>query len=646
MPHLHTSEPEPSPIPDAWFRSLFAGAPTPMAVLHPQRGFVLVNRAFALFLGRTEAELRGMRPVDVTHPEDAALTTQGGARLRAGAPLDLEKRYIRPDGTVVWGRVTGTPCTGPDGTPSFLLSIEDLSARKATEAKLRDRERELGGFFDEAPFGMAVNAPDGRFIKVNPALCELVGYGREELLTLRWIDLVHPLDRDASRANLARQNADDAWERDVVRRLVTGEGHTVWLRCKAHVVCGDDGTPSYCVGQLIDLTPARVQEEERRLLEDHLLRSQRTETMGRIAGGLVHDFNNMLAVILNVAEIARIRATEPRGREYAEQIHSAATRAAALSRRLMSFGRPDTLGPEPIALNALLGESRHIVQRVIGEDISLTLDLAPDLPPVRAVRSNLEQALFNLFVNARDAMPTGGALVIRTRHVPVGDPGASDLPAVTQPLVLVEVADTGTGIPSGAIPHLFEPFFTTKEPGRGTGLGLSIVQHVVSEAGGSVRLHTREGEGTVFTVLLPGVTHEHTEHPTSLAASAHRGRGERVLVVEDEGSLLDLAVQLLAENGYVPLPAPGAQTAIELARQIHGRIDLLLTDVVMPGMSGPRLAAALRVSHPEARVLLMSGHPDERLGGHAATEARVLRKPFSADDLLSAVRGALDARPL
>ncbi len=640
MPELEPAPPSLAALPEAWFRALFDHAPTAMAVMSPRFQFHVVNTALARMLGRPPEELRGMRMVDVTHPDDVAASVAVAQAARRDGAAELEKRYLRPDGTIVWGRVTAMRWLGPDGAAWVLVGIEDVTARKEAESALQEREIEFGALFDEAPFAMAVNDPEGRFRKVNRAFCELLGYGLDEVRAMRWVDVVHPLDRSASLENQDRERTGDAWERDVVRRVITRDGRTAWLRCKGHVVRADDGTIRYCIGQFVDLTPVRRHEEERRMLEDHLRRSQQTETVGRLAGGIVHDFNNMLSVILNVAELARLKAPDTRSREFAEQIHAAAARAATLSRRLMSVGRQDVGTPELLDVNTLVAEIRQLLQRVAGEDISFSTDLTPGPWSVRAVRPHLEQALFNLVVNARDAMPVGGQLTVRTRNVPQGE-----VPGVVGPHVLVEVEDTGTGVPADVLPHVFEPFFTTKEPGKGTGLGLSMVKHVVTASQGTVRLRTHPGEGTTFSVFLPAVPQSAGPEVPPETAAVHLGRGERVLVVEDEVSLLDLVVQLLADHGYVPLPAPGAEPALELARSMKNRIDLLLTDVVMPGASGVQLAEALAATHPEARVLLMSGHPEDRVARHASAGPRppMLRKPFTAQDLLASIRSILDS---
>lgn len=645
MPELTpgTASPSTPPtLPDGGFRALFEQSPAAMAILDIGCCIHLANDAMGQLLGRSAAELIGVTMADITHPDDFAETVRRTGLLDQGGTLAWEKRYVRPDGTVVWGHVTASTWTAPDQVRWVLAVIQDVTHRKHAEAVLEEREAEFAELFQEAPFAMAVNLPQGRFVRVNRALCELVGYAADELLAMEWLDLVDPLDRDASRANDERERNGEVGERDVVRRILTKDRTSMFLRCKAHVVRDRAGAPRYWVGQFVDLTPARRHEEERQLLTEHLRQSQRTEAVGRVAGGVVHDFNNMLAVILNVAELARMRSTDPRTREYTEQIHSAAMRAAALSKRLMSFGRHEALAPELIDLNVLLAENRHLLQRVTSEDIQFVTELTQPLDPVRVGRAQFEQVLLNLAVNARDAMPLGGRLIFRTGHrqltapelgLPVGD------------YVALEVQDTGTGIPKELVAQVFVPFFTTKEDGRGTGLGLSIVHHVVSSAGGAVQLLTELGVGTTFVILLPAAKKARVLEPDIPSRHMTPGRGERVLVVEDELTLLDLTTQVLAENGYVPLAAPGAEPALELVRQMRNRVDLLLTDVVMPGMSGTDLAARVRESHPETRVLYMSGHPDDRLSRHAPSGPahQLMRKPFSSVELLAAVRRVLDA---
>jgi two-component system cell cycle sensor histidine kinase/response regulator CckA len=630
------------PVTDAGFRALFESSPTAMAILDIGRRIRLANLAMSRLLGRSPAELVGLTIYDVTHPDDLRESHARARTVDAGGAVDWEKRYVRPDGTIVWGHVTANSWRGPDDAHWVLAVIQDVTNRKHAESALAEREAEFSELFQEAPFPMAVNLPQGRFVRVNRALCELVGYTPKELLEKNWLDLVDPLDRDASRANDERERRGEVSERDVVRRILTKDGTSMFLRCKAHVVRHDSGAPRYWVGQFVDLTPARRHEEERLLLTEHLRQSQRTEAVGRVAGGVVHDFNNMLAVILNVAELARMRSTDPRTREYTEQIHSAAMRAAALSRRLMSFGRRDAVPPELLDLNALIAENRHLLQRVTSEDISFVTELTQPLAAICIGRAQLEQVLLNLAVNARDAMPLGGRLIYRTGHRLLATP---EFGLPVGEYVTLEVEDTGTGIPDDLVAQVFVPFFTTKEDGRGTGLGLSIVQHVVTSGGGAVQLRTELGVGTTFLILLPAAKMPLSLEPSMPAGQVAPGRGERILVVEDELTLLDLTTQVLAENGYVPLAAPGAEPALELVRQMRNRVDLLLTDVVMPGMSGTELAARVRETHPETRVLFMSGHPDDRLARHASSGQihALMRKPFRSIELLAAIRRVLDA---
>ncbi|MDP2314447.1 MAG: PAS domain S-box protein [Pseudomonadota bacterium] len=631
------------PATESWFRALFEHSPTAMAIVDTERRFRVVNTAMCAFLGRTPAVLTTLDMADVTHPDDLDASNTHVRDVGAGRTIDWEKRYLRPNGDTVWGRVTASRWQGPEGGCWVTLVVQDITKRRRAELKLAEQEAELNTLFQEAPFPMAVNAPKGNFLRVNRAMCELVGYTREELLQMAWLDLVEPGDREASRANDELERRGETSERDVVRRILRKDGNAAYLRCKAQVVRDRAGLPRYWVGQFVDLTSERRHEAERRTLEQHLRQSQQTEAVGRVAGGVVHDFNNMLAVILNVAELARMRTTDPRMREYTEQIHGAATRAAALSRRLMSFGRRQNGQPELVDLNVVIAELRHLLQRVTGEDIAFVTELTTPLQFISIERPQLEQVLLNLAVNARDAMPLGGRLSIRTGHRRV-EAGEPDL--TPGDYVVLEFEDNGTGMADEVAPRAFEPFFTTKEIGSGTGLGLSIVHQVVTTAGGGVQLRTALGVGTTFLLHFP-VADATTgvDQPVPEGERIDEGRGERILVVEDEPVLLDLTTQVLAEHGYVPLAAPGAEPALELVRHLRNRVDLVLTDVVMPGVSGTLLVARIRAIHPETRVLLMSGHPDERLTRHAPTEHAhaLLRKPFSAEQLLRAVRRALDA---
>jgi CheY-like chemotaxis protein/two-component sensor histidine kinase len=365
------------------------------------------------------------------------------------------------------------------------------------------------------------------------------------------------------------------------------------------------------------------------------------EGIGRLAGGIAHDFNNILSVILSCAGCALedLKADDP-VREDVVEIEKSAVRAAALTRQLLAFSRKQLLQPESLDLNRVIGEMEKMLRRIIGEDVRLGLALAPDLATVTADPGQVEQVIMNLVVNARDAMPEGGTLTIRTANVGMDEERGA---GAAGPQVMLAVADSGVGMDEATLARVFEPFFTTKEVGKGSGLGLSTVYGIVKQSGGSIHVESEVGRGTTFRILLPrGSSPPARERPAPAAAPG--ARGETVLLVEDEEAVRNVAKRILEGAGYAVLPAASAAEALRTCEQHAGEIHLLLTDVVMPQTSGSILAERLAGIRPSMKVLFMSGHTDDAVFRHGLLDgsARFLAKPFTPPDLLAKVREAID----
>lgn len=370
------------------------------------------------------------------------------------------------------------------------------------------------------------------------------------------------------------------------------------------------------------------------------------EAVGRLAGGVAHDFNNLLTAISGHAQILLedLPADDP-ARADIEEISRAADRAADLTRQLLAFSRKQMLRPQVLDPNALIGEIQKMLRRLIGEDIELITRLAPDLGAVRADPGQLEQVIMNLAVNARDAMPTGGRLLIETRNVELGEDDARRLaPLQPGPHVVLIVSDTGAGMDESTRERIFEPFFTTKEKGKGTGLGLSTVYGIVQQSGGHIWVYSEPGQGTTFKIYLPRVDARPEAAPApSDADGAHNGR-EVVLLVEDEDAVRSLARRILEKRGYTVLTARTGPEALRIAERHDGPIHLILTDVVMPEMSGRELAERIAPTRPDARTLFMSGYTEDDVlrRGVLNEGAAFLEKPFTPSALAQKVREVLD----
>ena len=384
---------------------------------------------------------------------------------------------------------------------------------------------------------------------------------------------------------------------------------------------------------------------ERKHTEDALRQAQKMEAVGRLAGGVAHDFNNLLTVITGYSQLifGRLTPGDPH-REMMAEIQQAGVRAATLTRQLLAFSRKQILQPRVVDVSTLLAELLRLLQRLIGEHIEVALVQGAGLDLVEIDPGQFEQAVINLAVNARDAMPHGGRLTIETHKVALDDSAARDRGGVAPgPYVSVAITDTGVGMDPGTMAHIFEPFFTTKEPGRGTGLGLAMVYGFVKQSGGHIEVQSRVGQGTTFTLLLPRSEHLEPAEPVAREAGRAPAGTETILLVEDDAAVRDLSKRILQSSGYTVLDAPDGQTALQAAAEHTAPIHLLITDHVMPRMSGSQLAEALARIHPETRMLVMSGYADHMLPGLPSGGDDLLQKPFSPMTLAKKVREVLDA---
>ena len=519
--------------------------------------------------------------------------------------------------------------------------------REVSERKQRHRaEAERDRFYALSLDLFCTLDAEGRILDPNPSWERVLGWSPAELGSLPLLERVHPEDRPAMEAMLA-QLAEGQAVAAVESRLEARDGGWKWLLWSAQPVPKESIT--YAAAR--DISVRRGSEEALRRSEEQLRQSQKMEAIGQLAGGVAHDFNNLLTAILGYAELMtmRLKPGDPLLRDVAE-IRKAAERASALTRQLLVFSRKQMLSPRILDLNAVVKQTESLLHRVIGEDVRLVSHLAPGLGPVRVDPAQFEQVLLNLAVNARDAMPQGGLLTLETQNVDLEEPLTVGGEALAPGrYVMLAVSDNGTGMDRATRQRVFEPFFTTKEPGRGTGLGLSTVYGIVRQSGGHVWVYSEPGHGACFRIYLP-----HADgHASAAGAPEHdpapvrAGRGtETVLVVEDEQAVRELTRQVLRLHGYDVLHAANGGEAMAVAAAHDGPIHLLVTDVVMPGMTGPELAAKLHVARPETGVLFVSGYTSHAVvrGGMLREGTDFLQKPFTPTDLAATVRTILDRR--
>jgi two-component system, cell cycle sensor histidine kinase and response regulator CckA len=509
--------------------------------------------------------------------------------------------------------------------------------RLRAEAALRESEARHTTLVQHAPVGIYCSTPAGRFLSANHALVRMLGYeSAEQLLALDMGRDVYAdpaerqrlLERD-SYSDREYDEVEATWKRKDGRRL------TVQLSVRAV----RDGT-----GQVVFYETFARDITERRQLESQLLQAQKMEAVGRLAGGVAHDFNNLLTVILSYSDLLlEDLPSDAPDREDVEEIRKAAIAASTLTRQLLAFSRQQVLQPRVLDVNEVIAGTEKLLGRLLGEDVRFTTTLAAKLGAVKVDPGQLEQIIMNLAVNARDAMPRGGRLTIETANVELDEAYVRGHP-LAQPgrYVMLAVTDTGVGMDAATQARIFEPFFTTKEPGKGTGLGLATVHGIVKQHGGSIWVYSEPGRGTSFKIYLPRVDEPVSPHVATPAEAV--GGSETVLVTEDVAAVRAVAKQMLERQGYTVLEAPDGEAAITLVEQYAEVIHLLLTDVVMPDVSGRELATRLQALRPHLKVLYMSGYTDDAIVRHGILEEGIayLQKPFTPDTLARKVRAVLD----
>jgi two-component system cell cycle sensor histidine kinase/response regulator CckA len=578
-----------------------------------------------------------LAPAEQRHDVDQLLD-----RLARGEKIDPHETVrVRKDGQKIIVSVTLSPIRDASGNVVGASAISrDITERRRFEQDLRRSEARFASLVQDAPYGIYRVTLDGQFLQVNPALVRMLGYQSEAALLACNIET----DVDA-KGEFRRQLIEADWRHkdfmDVEAHWKRKSGERIVVRLSGRPVECPEGKLAYFEVFAEDIT-------ERRSLEKQLLQSQKMDAIGRLAGGVAHDFNNLLGVILGQTELLQAEfGSHPSFHRRAEAIEQSARRAADLTKQLLAFSRQQLIEPRVVDLNAIVRDVEKLLRRLIGEDVELMSHLQPNAGNIKIDPSQLEQILMNLAVNARDAMPDGGKLILETAFVELDEAYARQhLGARAGDFVMVAVSDTGTGMDSQTITRIFEPFFTTKAEGRGTGLGLSTVYGIVKQNNGYITPYSEVGHGTTFRIYFPRVW----ETPEVRDQKSNQGefaKGcETILVVEDETSLRELARELLETNGYQVIEAERAEKAIQLVESSQTPIDLLLTDVVMPGMGGKQLATRLRELRPDLLVLYMSGYTDDVINNRGVLPENTLflHKPFTRATLLRRVREALDAK--
>jgi two-component system cell cycle sensor histidine kinase/response regulator CckA len=618
------------------FRRAFLASPVATCLTELKTGrFIDVNDSMTKMLGYERGELLGGTSIELGIWEDLAEREQIVAAVRASIPVrESELRLRTKSGEVRQVLVSAElMLIGKDQV--LLSTFHDITERRRAQEALRESEERYRALFELNPFPLWVFDPQTlAFLAVNAAAVEHYGYSHDEFLAMSLRDL-HPPDdlprfHQSYRTELTSTHIG-------VRRHRKKDGTVVEVDIYAHEVLL--GGRTLRVALLRDVT-------EQKRLEGQFRQAQKMEAIGRLTSGIAHDFNNLLTPILGFSDIlAKKTGNREEFRQEIEEIRKAGERAAVLTRQLLAFSRQQVLSPEVIDLNAIVADMEKMLLRVIGEDLELSVVLEPHLGHVKADRGQIEQVIMNLVVNARDAMPAGGRLTIETKNAELDDAYVETHMAGLPGLyAMLAVTDSGTGMDDQTKARIFEPFFTTKEPGKGTGLGLSTIYGIVKQSDGYIWVYSEPGRGTTFKVYLPRIEEPLVGLVPAVRPTESSLEGtETILVAEDDNAVRLVTRLALERYGYRVLLASSGAEALEMVRRHAGPIQLLLTDMLMPGMIGPELASQVTALRGEIKVVFMSGYSRTVIAGQAdlAGKLALLEKPFTAEALARKVRQAL-----
>jgi two-component system cell cycle sensor histidine kinase/response regulator CckA len=598
-----------------------------LAVVESGR-IIFANQAFANLWGYPQrGDLVGRTWAEFVPDQRACTRLQPLNSELCGYPA-CEFEATRRDGTAVLLQVSCSPFHY-GGRDLLVISAYDVTHSERRRL-VRDSDRRFRAIFDAAAMGVLQCTTDGCVVESNPALERMLGYSHEELRGMHFREFTHPDDLATDLKLFGEMVAGkrDSYQMEI--RCFRKDKTSGWMRLTVSLVRGPDDRPAFVIGMVEDIT-------ERKQAEDQLREAQKLEAIGRLAGGVAHDFNNLLTGVMLYCDLL-IPNLEPSSRSsrYAREIRLASQQGAALVQQLMAVARQQAPEPQVLSFNDVLVEMRDLLSRLLGEGIELRLRVARSLRPVKMDPVQVRQVILNLSLNARDAMPGGGTLTLRTsnRRLPVSkDQAAGDW-------IEFSVADTGSGMDSETLSHLFELFYTTKGPGLGNGLGLATVHGIVNSAGGSITVESELGKGTQVIVRLPAAGETVEPSPGTTGKQRTLAGTETILLVEDNPTVRSAAKHVLEKYGYHVLEAANGAKALQTCRSLSTGLDLLLCDLVMPGMTGREVGKQLQERCPRLKVLYISGY--DHVHAAQASDIVVFRKPFSEQALVRKVRSLLD----
>jgi two-component system cell cycle sensor histidine kinase/response regulator CckA len=628
------------------FRLAFENANSGVCLVDLEGNIARVNHKMCEIFGYTNEELQHMTVNDIAHPEDIDKSPEFKQKTLQGE-IDqgtFEKRYFHKKGHDVTCQVSSSLVRDANGSPLyFIVHIQDITERKQAEELLK-KERETSlSILENAPYGVALIDKGGQYAYINPEFTTITGYTLQDVPTGKdWAQKAFPDPK-------YREKMIQVWKEDRQKAHIMNREFSV--TCKNGAIREIDIRSTFlregrAVIVLRDITEQKRTEERMESLQEQLRQSQKMEAIGRLAGGIAHDFNNLLTIIKGYSQLSLIDLKEDTVlKTNIAHIDTATDRAADLVRQLLAFSRRQILEMKVWDLNTILTNLHNMLRRLIGEDIELVTLLAEDLGRVKTDLGWIEQAIMNLVVNARDAMPSGGKLTIETGNADLDEAYVGGRVGVKPGrYVMLSVSDTGVGMTPEVTERLFEPFFSTKDKDKGTGLGLSTVYGIVKQSDGDIWVYSEPGKGSTFKIYLPRVDEPLEEQREKVQSDELLQGCETILLVEDEEEVRKLAVRVLERQGYKVLEARNGDKALRICEHHREPIHLMLTDVVMPGMNGHEVAKRLLSFHPETKVLYMSGYTDDAIVLHGVLVKGVhyIQKPFTVDALTKKVREVLE----
>jgi len=619
-------------------------------VIHQDGIIKYINSSGLEVLGYSEDELIEHNMLDFIAPDFKALVAQRAMDRAAGKDLPnvYEMELIRKDGSYLPVEVS-VNMTDYMGVPSTLAFVRDITERKIAEEKILESERQFRNLYEDAPNAYcSINAVEGSFLRFNRAALDMLGYEPEELSRMRVLDIYSDTPDGVPKAKrLFRLLRQGKPIENAELQMKRKDGDPRWIRLDARPVFNEDGTVVESRSVAQDITERKLAEQALREKEEQLREAQKMEAVGQLAGGVAHEFNNMMGAIKGYCDllVEDVGVDDPKYEDI-QGIRQVADRVAELTRKLLAFGRRQIMQPRIIDLQEQLGGMMSLVRRIAGENVRIIFESDEELKGVKADPGQFEHVVMNLVMNAKEAMPSGGELKIELGNRTLDENRAAEFENLEPGgYVMLAVHDTGIGMDAGTISRIFEPFFTTKDKSRTTGLGLPTVHGIVRQTGGDMEVESERGKGSVFRVYLPASDDPVEKAHSSRPDPRQHGSGMTCLVVEDEPVMLKVISRMLDSRGFNVIEAKSGKEALKKVEEHEGPLSLLVADVVMPEMSGKELADALVPRMPDMKVLFITGHTDNAIvdQGILKEGTMLLRKPFAVDELMKKVMEVLES---